>query len=487
MPIRALKNFRHNADWPLVSLKNTKIAVDGNWFIRLYFDSVDVKELVADIDGYVSRNLKGFLDAAKDLNFLWIWDGLNFKKDGYDPAHVLGMDIKNVCENKKFKFGKSAEFMELLVNPINKMLHDHNIDFCRAPYGAIAQCVYFWKKQCVDYIFTKTDAFLYKDIDRIITDFNFKTSMVCFFDKSDFEQGLKIKRNIFQHFLIASGCEYCATIPDAAEDFNVDYLRSLFGGKSFNGEETNFSTYNFEKYLSKYEEYRKKFYNAQFMVKYHPVMKLTGRVEPLDTLYAPKDLHKIFGMKLPALYYEMLFDCRINTTGISQFIFDDYMTISPETNEIIKKVSEMIYEDKEVEMETKFILDNLKMKLNLSTEHYKEAERTLELTFLHFFKNKSNMCNTLQNCVIGKTAMKENLVVFETEGQYLEFLDVRMFFVLREYLNWIKMYHILGLERSRSDKLIENYYMFDLTLKYIIPCKNKGCFNGFLAKHKCLE
>ena len=181
MPIRALKNFSTACNWPLTSLNNSKIAIDGFWFIRKYFSTLDIKEMMCSFDDYVAIQLKGILEKCKDIQFLWVWDGLKYKPEMNDAPSELEREVKFLCENRKLKFGKSIDVLELFVTPVNNFLTKYGIEFCRAPYGAIAQIAYFYSNKCVDYIFTKSDVFLFNNVDRAIVEFDFKNNSLCFF------------------------------------------------------------------------------------------------------------------------------------------------------------------------------------------------------------------------------------------------------------------------------------------------------------------
>ena len=479
MPIRALKKFQVQCDWPITALKETKIAIDGFWFIRKYFNLISVEDLVKNLDLYVEENLKGLMKFRNVFEIIWIWDGFKYKHENISQDDLLNKDIYNVSTNRMFKFGKSNAFMELLVNPINRYLNDCGISYCRAPYGAIAQSVYFLRTNCVDYLFAKTDIFLFKDVNKCIVEFDFETGKYCLFDKAEIEKQLQIKKGLFKFYALASGCDFCPTLPQIAEEFDFDELRRLFETKTKNdkGEMTLF-----ESHVEENEEYKILYNNAISNCKWHPVMTLNGKVEPLDTQYVPVDLNKIFGYKLPGGFYERLFECKFQPEDLNGFLVDsDYISNVKEIDDVIEIFNSLILNKRTKDFDTKYFLDLIKGCFNLKYDHIKDLERNLELVFAHFIRDKSNMSNTLKNCTAGRNVLKDALLSFTVEDK-LNFEDLVMFFRIRKYLNWLKMTYIAIIEFDRSTRNIEHYSAFDFTLKFCIKTKAEGYFKAFLEK-----
>ena len=121
MPIRALREIPIYCDWPFAALAGSSVAIDGFWFIRKYFAPLTQEDLLLNLEAYVDKNMSDFFQLAKNIDFVWIWDGLKYRIDPIDHNETFKRDVHLLITKKKLKLGKSEEFLEILVNPINIM------------------------------------------------------------------------------------------------------------------------------------------------------------------------------------------------------------------------------------------------------------------------------------------------------------------------------------------------------------------------------
>ncbi|ORD98489.1 hypothetical protein A0H76_2410 [Hepatospora eriocheir] len=325
MTVRALNLITKEINYPITILKNKKLAIDGAWFVRKFFKEMN-KANFDDIPMYVKNELENIIKISKEfqIDILWIWDGMKYNDFTLfeDKLHSSEHASRLITNNKLKPYHMSS--IEFLIKPVNKVLNDAKITVVRAPYSAMAQCVYYLENNIVDYIFSKTDVFLFNRCEKGIFDFNFETKKINYVLRSTIENYLKVKNHFFlRQILIASGCEFCKTVPSLAENFSVEKLIELFAEKSYKNS-------SFEEKLKANPDYKELHTAAIINIMFHPVMTQDGTVVSMEHKEMPEDMPLIFGEKLPNSLYWLLFTNQISPVLIENMAYkpaDSILTI----------------------------------------------------------------------------------------------------------------------------------------------------------------
>ncbi|KAG0442314.1 Flap endonuclease 1 [Dictyocoela muelleri] len=286
MPIRGLESLKSIRQilrrTPSVVLKDSTICIDGHWFMRKYLYPVSMEQYF--INGLDLSNLHKFVAFCKDNNVdvCWVWNGLIKKvknlseiKKGRDLKEVEN-EFKNEIKRESKKEGERKDNFQrkgsisdeedsykntdddlyslgiseyekgniIMANKIwkrefdpedhiceiSEILRNNGMTVVRAPYAAIAQCVYFQKKGLCNYVFGPTDLFLF-EIEKIITDFHFLTDnskQIELWSKTEILKALRLPNNLFLDLALLLGCEYCPTIPPFANNFSIQNVLEIF-------------------------------------------------------------------------------------------------------------------------------------------------------------------------------------------------------------------------------------------------------------------
>ncbi len=325
MPIKALIDIAKKVQkYPIKILNGESLAIDGFWFIKCNFINMTQTDF-KNLDSYLESQLENFINMSKNVDIKWIWDGLNY------TGTNKPISKRNIYKNSVWSMD-----LEFMVPKINEILKRNNIAVIRAPYSAMAQCIYYHTKRVVLNIYTKSDAFLYSQTTKIIISFDLKEQKYQWIERSWCEKHFNVRKNIWTMFAITSGCELCPTIPSLADNYNSSKLLDKL---------KNMSDGTFESELESNPDYKLQFENAMLNLKYHPIMTMEGRVESIDTENVPVDLYEIFGIKLPEYFYQQLFMCEISPLLLNEMIYTNKIECSDFRKNLVLKIKKILFED----------------------------------------------------------------------------------------------------------------------------------------------
>ncbi len=328
MPIRGFDNYlvsKYSRKLPLKAIDNTDVAIDGFWFIKKYI-LMKGKSSLEDNVLAIKTGLQPLIDKLKSTNIIWIWDGIDYVSSTY---YINLQKERDYSLNSKSNFdimsghgsvnSKKIFDVEFFVEPITQFLTDAGVTVIRAPYSAIAQCVYFLEKKIAKYIFTKTDALYFEGGNELIVDIILRENInsISVIDRNFFFEDFGFNLYGFRVFAFMCGCELCYTVPKFATDFNIEGIWKLLPSiedidkylkDSFNSRKTENMKYE------ESQEYKwlTLFKSSFICVKHHPVMGENGEIELLNNNNVPEDIDKVFGACFPSFIYHELFKCNLS-------------------------------------------------------------------------------------------------------------------------------------------------------------------------------
>ncbi|KAL6121573.1 hypothetical protein NUSPORA_01498 [Nucleospora cyclopteri] len=463
MPIRAQNSYEAKNPIkytiPIKALKGNTIAIDGFWYIRKYFSPISREKLLLNLENYVKENLSFIFKLKEISNILWIWDGMKYKqeKPGFEELKDVETFASDLNSSDFYSVVNKQFFVDHLVEPVNSVLASKKIDFCRAPYGAIAQCVYYYKNRFVDCIFTKSDALVFTDCEQVITDFNLKEEKYFYVTKKDLSKNLDVPLSHVKHFSIASGCDFCPTIPPLALAYSNEDLKKFFTIEKGEENQTNLR-FKFQRYLEENEGYKKFYTQALTNIKWHPVMSTKGEIIPLESTEFPKNLDVIFGKKFPSIFYENLFLCKIKPHVLNRINRNNYFKDNF-VGKILSKICEFAGRDEEINRQlrdSKNKTEYFKNLLNLNYDSYKGINSWLELACIHMVSSK-----TIDSEELNVLSLVSDV---ELENTFFSEQKIKLLYVLQGYLDSIQVFLNVSKEFGNS-KRPEDFKIPELSLK----------------------
>lgn len=309
---------------PISIIHDTAVAIDGFWYIKKYYPGYSIEDIL-DFTEHLGDLLKPLCELSTRTQILWIWDGLDYRKckSSRDEPSFRAKDA-----SKKLRMNGIARNvfdMEMYVQPVTARLRSAGITVIRAPYAAMAQCAYLLNKNCVKYVFSKNDALLFEDCNKLLIDISFSTGTIEVLDRNNLICMNGMDLESLQCISFLSGCEVCPTIPIFANNFNIsNVIRLVKSGNIVESlKEWHARQSSGTEFVGSDEyEYLKTFSHSFLLFIYHPVMNLNGEVRCLEMQGVPNDLDKLFGKPLPARLYKELFTCNITPSLLNEIAHD---------------------------------------------------------------------------------------------------------------------------------------------------------------------
>ncbi|KAH9412070.1 hypothetical protein HK407_02g02940 [Ordospora pajunii] len=300
---------------PQKAFKKMRICIDGNWFLRKYTDASRIYEgFVMGMDEIVLECLAPLFEFKREygIDIVWVWDGIRLQRPqiaeqgGADSQlqYVFSLQKQGGYKRAGRAWGGFAE-MGYETDMINKVLGENGVFSVTAPYSASAQCAYFISTGACSYAFGKSDVLLFEDVEKVILDMFGASTSDGYFNvlyKSKFVEFFGLGPRQFLVTGLLLGCDFCSTLPSCAEDFSV--VRVVSAVKE-SDDLIQMIKRSCEEGVGK--KYADHFLQGVAIVVYHPVMKITGEVQPYSEDNVPKGLDKMFGARLAPRMYEAMF------------------------------------------------------------------------------------------------------------------------------------------------------------------------------------
>ncbi|KAI8055626.1 PIN domain-like protein [Syncephalis plumigaleata] len=327
MPVRQLDYFmaerRLVQTSPLHLLRDTRLGIDGNYWLRRVLQQ-SAKEPAAVAMGGSPNGLRAALE--KELNLFktqeihpfFVFHGITlprkeraFSTEDLRPAkRASAWDAydKGRVEQAYSGWSASGGIAPVeLVNVAIKVLHEHDIEFMRAPYSSWAQLVYLEKHpdQPIHAIYGATEL-LMLDVDRIITSIDLEKGSFAWVSKRALLHDLQLTEDQFLDTCILAGCDYCSTFPVLTVDpisFNFKIVYDMVRQYRSGYNAVHFFAQHPEVLKTRYEDV---FCRVKSAMRHHLVMTTNGTVQPLNMEQVPSDIHEFMGPRLPDEVYNYL-------------------------------------------------------------------------------------------------------------------------------------------------------------------------------------
>ncbi|KAF9427802.1 hypothetical protein BGZ94_004125 [Podila epigama] len=343
MPVRHLDHYITQKSLithqPLSTLKDVRVGIDGNVWLKRVIASGASEQYIAGIGGApscmrkaIEKELEGF--KANAIHPLFVFSGLSLIRK--DKPHVNDDNkiAKRTAAWEAINSSKTEMALSYwtssyavhqpdLIHLVIRILKEHNIDYLRAPYGVGPQLVYLERnpKQIIHAIYGGSELLMF-DVDRVIVSLDFVKQTVGFISKKAVLQDLHLTDDQFLDMCILSGFDHCPTFPPLAEDggFAFKNIHDLL-----RQHRTGFNAVVKSSYVDIY-------CRTRCAMKFQPILTDDGHIEPMNKEEAPSDIHEFIGYRLPDEVYYFLSRGVLSESTLNTLLWGHAAEYSPLCN-----------------------------------------------------------------------------------------------------------------------------------------------------------
>lgn len=445
MPIAGLDSFlkQNNAllESPLKELENATIGVDVAHFIAsILAQNVDIKfESLGGFPITLSSHLDSILASLKEFNIKLV-----FVFSGLKPVHILesrkvpNMTKLELAQSTAWKLNKSFRGVDYQIDtrPIDTilmyLLKERDIEFQVAPYFANHQLKYLFDIGLIDAMLTSNDSLLLFNFEngngggKIIVGFNPPQNKFNYIDLTFMLQCFQMSFQQFRQISL--------------------FVGNLFQPYPFSNDSFQAASMNYQSVINdlKNDQKRSNFLKGLTLIRFTPVLKLDGRVEPIPmdspkaflekkftdptAVNLPGDIYYVLGPKLP-----------------DEFFF--YQSIGLKCLNIIESISSPI-ERLPIDLLTSPMYENL-INSDLSIQIRGDLINSLTMKFNRAFqRSQINLISYL------KTKPVEDKII-RTTPDNVNFIDS------------------LIVHQNFGEKFILGHFIKNLSNDYLNDCKNR--------------
>ncbi|KAG8974004.1 hypothetical protein FRC05_007920 [Tulasnella sp. 425] len=386
LAIKYLENYlqrKHLQTLPLSALSETRLGIDATHYLRTLLEHPSTREPLLSATGglplALTSRIESDLRTLEKLHIkpVFVFSGLNVNKR-QKTVNTIHVDA---CRDRKaawdqYEGGMTSEATKLFQgrNPVIqwdlwravlRIFRHRNVEYMVAPYVAWAQLIYLYRhtKFYVHSIYCATDALLFPNMDRVITqlDLTAPTPTFTFVVKRSILNELGLTEEQFLDAGIMAGFDSYMTFPPNANEANFTTTVNMV--KEYKMGYAAVLAHS-EHPAVKVSNYLEQFARARAMVKYSLILTSEGVVTSLPlaipppsanhhhhsitTTDIPSDLHEVFTNKLPDEVYFYLSRGLIGPQALVWLTSGQIIEPPPldngETNEYKRFVKEVITE-----------------------------------------------------------------------------------------------------------------------------------------------
>lgn len=478
MPIRMFETYGHEniiETLPINTIENSILVIDGFWYIKKYL-SISNEEQFLDVSTSLDGIMKNLSELNKKTSILWVWDGIEFRTPFTTDLSSFCRDISDKIIVSKFN--KRVYDQEVYVSVMTERLRETGISVIRAPYTAAAQCTYLMKS-CKTHAFSKNDALLFADCNRLIVDIDYEKSTIDVIDRDILFKTCNLTLESFRRLALLSGCEYCSTYPLFANDFDPVKVIELLKKNTL--EDPSSKNYDMLPDSKYYLDYQQGFN----IIENHAVMGLNGMVHIPDQKGSQEAIKDLFGQKLGARVYNEIFKCKLGAKSLSNLMFGRVRPyVLYKLTDILQQLSENpknFYDHSK----TYLFSEMLMKKCKVNIVWHPEINRAVQLLFRILLDGKLNpeyLIRFLSAGVLYSRAPlkdippKERLIYFSTKysPEILEHFCIFM-------ENHLVFNDIVALATMNGN--VHNDVAFEFSLQYFTSPPEKLIVKQFLAQN----
>ena len=324
----------------LNSLKGSTLGIDVNYYINALLQTQS-EPLVQAIGGFplaLIDQIEHDVAALKEHNItpLFVFDGLPVAISAVDKpftgasqsaASALASQKRSQAwdeydrghgEQAVRQFDEVGTFdlqHQYGTRAIIKYFIEKELEFVVAPYTSSAQLVYLQNEGFIDAVYGPVDVIMYPAVEKVIIHVDTKTSHFTWIPKSQLLYDMGVSHEQFVEACLLVGCEVnpkmfplvsqqlqaagSQVAPSSAIKIALSILMGLPSAYA--------AVASYVDPEQRSPTYLERFQKAYCAIQYQPVLKESGKVEPVTSEEdTPSDIHEFIGQRLPdELYFYM--------------------------------------------------------------------------------------------------------------------------------------------------------------------------------------
>jgi len=298
MPIRTLESYLFDIktvnNCPLDVLQNAVIGIDVEHYLSRLF--TPKKEPNLEAIGGFPMTLKMLVESDfgyfKELNIkpIFVFSGLKttIQYDYLEQDDLLPTEttFKRVWDDKtsknyhieSFRDSDSPLQMRPVMNQLMRFLDSKNVEYIVSPYSAASQLQYMQNEHIIDCVFGSTDSLLLEKTEKIIFSIEFEAKQFKYLDRSNVFSKMNLSAKQFQDISMCVGNCFQPFVLNVFPQMPSQSTFASLHHFVLNGG----SVYNSILALGEDSEELERYMKGCASIRYMPILKVNGRVEPLQ-------------------------------------------------------------------------------------------------------------------------------------------------------------------------------------------------------------
>ncbi|KAJ2744416.1 hypothetical protein GGI20_002988 [Coemansia sp. BCRC 34301] len=239
---------------------------------------------------------------------------------------------------------------------VMQLLQTLGVEVMRAPYSSWGQLAYLYHHdaQPIHAVYASLDMLMF-DVDRVVTSVSSAKATFSWVQREHLLNTCGVTSEQVVDMCILAGFDWCPTFPALVGEsgfsfkFAVDTVRQFRSG--FNaiqilGDQpgAGVTSHNDIAVKAGSTSYSDSFLRAQCIVRYHVVLRSDGSVGPLNSEYAPNDLHDIIGYRVPLAAYQLMAQGVIQPAVVQMMVAGSWLEHPPADNGEAKEYQRLVCE-----------------------------------------------------------------------------------------------------------------------------------------------
>ncbi|KAJ2491990.1 hypothetical protein IWW37_001843 [Coemansia sp. RSA 2050] len=364
MPIRGIdvyvRELKLAQETRISALSETRLGIEGhNWIRQLLLNT-------RDGDAVAMGGLPGTLEAdiIKEVEFLRKnnitpivvfsglpvarKDGRAFGKDDARPANRnKSWELywqKHTEQAQRGWASAPAQAQGDMVPFVMQVLHELGVETMRAPYSSWGQLAYLYKHeaQAVHAVYASLDMLMF-DVDRVVTSMSSAKSTFSWVQREHLLSKCGVTSEQVVDICILAGFDWCPTFPGLVSESGFSFKFAVDAVQQYGSGFNVIQMYGDQPAVGS-TSYSDSFLRAHCIVRYHIVLLSDGSVGPLNSEYAPNDLHDIIGYRVPIVMYQLMAQGLIQPAVVQMMVSGAWLEFPPADNGDAREYQRLVTE-----------------------------------------------------------------------------------------------------------------------------------------------
>ncbi|KAJ2416501.1 hypothetical protein GGI10_000922 [Coemansia sp. RSA 2530] len=356
-----VRELKLSQETRISALAETRLGIEGhNWIRQLLLNT-------RDGDAVAMGGLPGTLEAdiIKEVEFLRknnitpivVFSGLHvarkdgraFSKDDARPANRnKSWELywqKHTEQAQRGWAAAAAQVQGDMVPFVMHVLQELGVETMRAPYSSWGQLAYLYKHeaQAVHAVYASLDMLMF-DVDRVVTSVSSAKSTFSWVQREHLLSKCGVTGEQVVDICILAGFDWCPTFPGLVNESGFSFKFAVDAVLQYGSGFNVIQMYGDQPGVVGSTSYSDSFLRAHCIVRYHIVLLADGSVGPLNSEYAPNDLHDIIGYRVPTVMYQLMAQGVIQPAVVQMMVSGAWLEFPPADNGDAKEYQRLVTE-----------------------------------------------------------------------------------------------------------------------------------------------